>query len=313
MKNKFNIAMVGGRGYVGQEIIGILNNHPLFILSKVFSSSAAGKSVSEYTKAINLNYSLLEDSNIDLEGIDLVIMALPNDDSYKYIKLIDKKYPDIIIIDLSSDHRFNSDWQYRVPEISNLQSSNRISNPGCYASAMQFSLEPIKALIKGKVSCVGISGFSGAGASPNEKNDPENLKDNIIPYSLSGHTHEQEVTSYCYKNLSFSPHVGNFFRGILITSHIELKDKYSNDKISSLFKNYYESSNLVSISEHIPMINKVINSHKVFIGGITVDESGKNLTICCVLDNLLKGAATQVIQNLNSACGIDELTGINYE
>ena len=130
---------------------------------------------------------------------------------------------------------------------------------------------------------------------------------------MSGHTHELEVARYCYQNISFSPHVGNFYRGILITSHIKLIDVFEVDDILSIFKNYYKECPLISVLDEIPMINDVANKHVVHVGGITVDKTGENLTVCCALDNLLKGAATQTIQNLNSACGLSELTGLNYE
>ena len=313
MKNKINIAMIGGRGFVGQEIISILNDHPIFMLSKVFSKTAGGEVVEGYKKTSNLKYCLLDKSNLQLENVDIAIMALANDESESYINIIKKDYPNIIFIDLSSDHRLHKTWNYRVPELTTKKATKFISNPGCYASAIQFSLAPIKNLISGRVSSIGISGYSGAGASPNDKNNPVNLKNNIIPYSLTNHLHEQEVSKHCYEEISFSPHVGNFFRGILITSHIQLKTSQTNQEILETFVDFYKNSKLIEVLDDIPMINKVANTHKVLIGGISIDNSGVNLTVCCALDNLLKGAATQVIQNLNSACSLDELTGIDYE
>ena len=313
MKNKINIAMIGGRGFVGQEIISILNDHPIFMLSKVFSKTAGGEVVEGYKKTSNLKYCLLDKSNLQLENVDIAIMALANDESESYINIIKKDYPNIIFIDLSSDHRLDKTWNYRVPELTTKKATKFISNPGCYASAIQFSLAPIKNLISGRVSSIGISGYSGAGASPNDKNNPINLKNNIIPYSLTNHLHEQEVSKHCYEEISFSPHVGNFFRGILITSHIQLKTSQTNQEILETFVDFYKNSKLIEVLDDIPMINKVANTHKVLIGGISIDNSGVNLTVCCTLDNLLKGAATQVIQNLNSACSLDELTGIDYE
>ena len=313
MKNKINIAMIGGRGFVGQEIISILNDHPIFMLSKVFSKTAGGEVVEGYKKTSNLKYCLLDKSNLQLENVDIAIMALANDESESYISIIKKDYPNIIFIDLSSDHRLDKTWNYRVPELTTKKATKFISNPGCYASAIQFSLAPIKNLISGRVSSIGISGYSGAGASPNDKNNPINLKNNIIPYSLTNHLHEQEVSKHCYEEISFSPHVGNFFRGILITSHIQLKTSQTNQEILETFVDFYKNSKLIEVLDDIPMINKVANTHKVLIGGISIDNSGVNLTVCCTLDNLLKGAATQVIQNLNSACSLDELTGIDYE
>ena len=240
-------------------------------------------------------------------------MALSNNESSNYIKSIEEHDSNIIIIDISADYRFDDGWTYKLPEVAAQTKDKRISNPGCYASAIQFSLFPIKHLINEKVSCMGISGYSGAGATPNEKNDPNNLDGNIIPYSLSGHIHEKEVMKHCYEKISFSPHVANFFRGIHITSHIQLTKKSSSSEIYDLYKSFYKDKKLIQVIKEIPMINKVSNSHYVSIGGFEVDESGYGLTVCCTLDNLLKGAATQVIQNLNHACSLDQLTGINYE
>lgn len=314
MKTSFNISILGGRGYVGQEIIKIINNHPNFFISDIYSKTSQGKLVDDYTKSKSLTYKLLDSPDkLDFTDIDIVIMALPNNESSKYIKNIEKYDSNIIIIDISADYRFDDGWAYKLPELAAPSSDKRISNPGCYASAIQFSLLPIKHLINGRVSCMGISGYSGAGASLNDKNDPRNLEGNIIPYSLSGHIHEKEVIKHCYKEISFSPHVANFFRGILVTSHIQLTKKASSRQICELYKSFYSDKKLIRVIEEIPMINKVSNSHYVYIGGFEVDESGYGLTVCCTLDNLLKGAATQVIQNLNNACSLNELTGINYE
>ena len=112
MKTKFNIALIGGRGYVGQEIIHILNQHPNFELCKAFSRTAADTEVDGYNQHPTLKYSLLEDSNLDLDNIDIAILALSNGDSNKYVTEIDLKYPEMILIDISSDHRFNPEWQY---------------------------------------------------------------------------------------------------------------------------------------------------------------------------------------------------------
>jgi N-acetyl-gamma-glutamyl-phosphate reductase len=314
MKTKFNIAILGGRGYVGQEIIKIINNHPYFFISDIYSKTSQGKLVDDYTKLKSLTYKLLDSPDkLDYKNIDIVIMGLSNNESPDYVKSIEEYDPNIIIIDISADYRFDDRWAYKLPEVTVSDEKRRISNPGCYASAIQFSLFPIKHFIDGKVSCMGISGYSGAGATPNEKNNPINLEDNIIPYSLSGHIHEKEVMKHCYKDISFSPHVANFFRGILITSHIQLTNKSSSSEIHNIYKSFYKGKELIKVLKEIPMINKVSNSHYVYIGGFEVDESGYGLTVCCTLDNLLKGAATQVIQNLNHACNLDELTGINYE
>ena len=312
MIKNFNIALFGGRGYVGQEIIQLINIHPNFSLNRAYSSSSAGERVLKYTKNKDLKYSLLTIEDINLNNIDIVILALPNEQSFEYVEAIRKFSQSIIIIDLSSDHRFDDGWVYRIPEIHNDSLHPNIANPGCYATAIQLSVAPITNLIKNKLVSIGISGYSGAGSSLNDKNDPKNLTDNIIPYKLADHIHEREVRAHSYKDTFFSPHVANFFRGILITSHIELSDEIDLDTLIDTYKNFYKDKKLINIIKNEPMINNVAKTHNAIIGGFSIDLSKKNIVVCCVIDNLLKGAATQAIQNLNISCNLDNLTGIKY-
>ncbi|MDB4591845.1 N-acetyl-gamma-glutamyl-phosphate reductase [Gammaproteobacteria bacterium] len=313
MIKNFNIALLGGRGYVGQEIVKLINDHPNFLLKQAFSSSSFGDKVPNYTKNKNLSYSLLSTNNMDLKNIDIVILALPNNESYKYVETIRKVSSTIIILDLSSDHRFEDRWAYRVPEVHDHDLNVNISNPGCYATAMQLSVAPIINLVKDKLVAVGISGFSGAGSSPSDKNDSKNLANNIIPYKLTNHIHEREVRVHGYSKTFFSPHVANFFRGILITSHIQISKEIELIELIKLYKDYYKEKKLVSVIEAEPMINNVAKTHQAIIGGFSIDKSKRNITICCVIDNLLKGAATQAIQNLNISCNLNNLTGIKYD
>ena len=297
---------------MGQEIIQLINIHPNFSLNRAYSSSSAGERVLKYTKNKDLKYSLLTIEDINLNNIDIVILALPNEQSFEYVEVIKKFSQSIIIIDLSSDHRFDDGWVYRIPEIHNGSSHLNIANPGCYATAIQLSVAPITNLIKNKLVSIGISGYSGAGSSLNDKNDPKNLTDNIIPYKLADHIHEREVRAHSYKDTFFSPHVANFFRGILITSHIELSDEMHLDTLIDAYKNFYKDKKLINIIKNEPMINNVAKTHNAIIGGFSIDLSKKNIVVCCVIDNLLKGAATQAIQNLNISCNLDNLTGIKH-
>ena len=224
--------------------------------------------------------------------------------------MISQHNPKAIIIDLSSDNRFNEKWQYRVPELSEKDKSKNISNPGCYASAMQFMLAPLQEILVGPVNLYGISGFSGAGATPNNRNDQEALKDSVIPYSLVAHLHEKEVKAHSYSEVLFTPHVGNFFRGIMMTGNFILSDPMLSDEVFSLFVEHYSSHELICIQSELPNLQDVQNTSNVIIGGFAVDQGINRLTFCCVLDNLLKGAATQTIQNLNSAFGWEDNLGI---
>ena len=303
------IGLLGGRGYVGQEIIKLLVNHKHLNITSIFSSSKAGQSV-----PLNVGNELLyQDLSLDkivLSDEDAFILALPNNESQNYVDLIHRHNPQAIIIDLSADHRFDQAWEYRVPELSETVQSTKISNPGCYASAMQFMLEPLKNILAGPVHLYGISGYSGAGANPNSRNDQEALQDSILPYSLVSHLHEKEVKAHSYPEILFTPHVGNFFRGIMMTGNFILSESMSADEIYNLFVNQYQSEQLICIQPELPNLQDVQNTSNVIMGGFVVDQEINRLTFCCALDNLLKGAATQTVQNLNSAFGWDDNLGI---
>jgi N-acetyl-gamma-glutamyl-phosphate reductase common form len=303
------IGLLGGRGYVGQEIIKLLVNHKYLNITSIFSSSKVGQSV-----PLNVGNELLyQDLSLDqivLSDEDAFILALPNNESQNYVDLIHRHNPQAIIVDLSADHRFDQAWEYRVPELSETVQSTKISNPGCYASAMQFMLEPLKNILAGPVHLYGISGYSGAGATPNSRNDQEALQDSILPYSLVSHLHEKEVKAHSYPEILFTPHVGNFFRGIMMTGNFILSESMSADEIYNLFVNHYQSEQLICIQPELPKLQDVQNTSNVIMGGFAVDQEINRLTFCCALDNLLKGAATQTVQNLNSAFGWDDNLGI---
>ena len=303
------IGLLGGRGYVGQEIIKLLVNHKYLNITSIFSSSKVGQSV-----PLNVGNELLyQDLSLDqivLSDEDAFILALPNNESQNYVDLIHRHNPQAIIVDLSADHRFDQAWEYRVPELSETVQSTKISNPGCYASAMQFMLAPLKNILAGPVHLYGISGYSGAGATPNSRNDQEALQDSILPYSLVSHLHEKEVKAHSYPEILFTPHVGNFFRGIMMTGNFILSESMSADEIYNLFVNHYQSEQLICIQPELPKLQDVQNTSNVIMGGFAVDQEINRLTFCCALDNLLKGAATQTVQNLNSAFGWDDNLGI---
>jgi len=315
MNKIINIGLIGGRGYVGKELVKLINKHPTFNLKQAFSRSQAGSLISGYPKNPNLKYLPLGKSSFELDSsVQALILALGNGDAKDYMEFILKLNQEITVIDISSDNRFNPDWLYRLPEISKDSGNSKfLSNPGCYATAIQLSIEPIKDLLVGKTSSFGISGYSGAGSNPNNKNDKNTLRENILPYSLANHLHQEEVRAHCYKKSSFTPHVADFFRGISMTTHIRLKEPSDSSEILKLFKDYYQNKPLVKITESIPLVADNVMQHHASIGGFDIDDSGLNLVICCTLDNLLKGAATQCIQNLNYSFQLNEETGINYD
>ena len=305
-----NIGVLGGRGFVGQEILRLLADHPHIHVTRVYSSSQAGERVQGYSKNASLAYTSLDLQSLELGNEDAYILALPNNEASPYADKILAHNSEAVLLDLSSDYRFDDAWEYRLPELSAPVSSTKISNPGCYATAMQLMLAPLVDRLQGPVNFFGISGFSGAGASPNTRNNQALLAENILAYSLVNHLHEQEVKKHMYKEIFFTPHVGAFFRGIHMTANVVLTEPMVAAEAELLFDNYFKTKPLIQVQGEAPNLQQARDTSLVYLGGFESDESFKRLTFCCTIDNLLKGAATQAVQNLNSAFGWDDNLGI---
>ncbi len=294
------IGLIGGRGFVGAELICLVSADPDFEL--VFASSAS--KVGEAIPKTNLRYCALKPDQIGtMPDVDALVLALPNGHTDQWLQAVQRAKRDLCLLDLSADTRFDGDWVYGLSEINTkqLKGAKRIANPGCYATAAGLVLHPIRDILAGAPSIFGLSGYSGAGATPNPKNDPANITDNIQPYCLIDHIHEREIGHHLGKNVHFSPHVAPFFRGISLTLHLQFINPQTKQDLVQIFRDFYAQSDQIQIDEDIPEIKQVRETPNTRIGGICVDESGEFGVIVVVLDNLLKGAASQAIQNLKLA------------
>lgn len=307
------IGIVGARGYVGAELIRLIAAHPGFELGFVSSRELDGRRVSEHVPeyAGALRYTNIEHGALGEQQVDAYVLALPNGKAAACIAGIEGANPGAVILDLSADYRFDDDWYYGLPELTRAGYSGqrRISNPGCYATAMQLAIAPMCDAIAGPVQCFGVSGYSGAGTSPSDKNNAEMLRDNLIPYALTGHLHEREVARHLVP-VEFMPHVAPHFRGLTITANLHLETPVALDVVRERYHRHYANERLIRVVEEAPWASRIANRHHVEIGGFTLSEDGKRLVVVSVLDNLLKGAATQALQNLNLAFGFEEYEGI---
>jgi N-acetyl-gamma-glutamyl-phosphate reductase common form len=175
---------------------------------------------------------------------------------------------------------------------------------------MQLAVAPLCDALAGPVQCFGVSGYSGAGTTPSDKNDPAKLRDNLMPYALVGHVHEREVTHQLGHPVEFLPHVAPHFRGLSITANLHLTQPMHRPDAIARYRRHYEEEPLVRIVEDAPWVSAIANCHHVELGGFTVSEDGRRLVVVATEDNLLKGAATQAMQNLNIAFGFNEFEGI---
>ncbi len=312
-KKQLNVAVVGARGYVGFELLKLLDTHPLAIVVAAFSRAFEGQAVHTIVEGFSNSQLCYQADELEIlieMDLDVIFLALPNDLAKKHEDLWDTLSQKICIIDLSSDFRFDDAWTYGQPETcaQNIVGKSLIANPGCYATAAQLGLLPILDYIDSPPSIFGVSGYSGAGSKPSENNDPERLANNLKAYKLIGHIHETEVSHVLGKPVHFMPHVAEFFRGIHLTLSVQLSKKINEEQIEFCYKHYYQGFELIKVSHKIPEVQLVQNTHNVLIGGFTLKD--KHLVLCVCIDNLLKGAATQAVQNMNLALGFEMNLGV---
>lgn len=309
--------VIGARGYTGSELLPLLHRHPDCAIRAVGSSSAEGDPVSQHVGGMDdspLIFSDIRPDNLALYPADLYVLALPNGQAADYVAAIDAVRPESVIIDLSADYRFDAAWVYGQPEryARQLAGAKRIANPGCYATGAQLGLAPLLDRWVNTPVVFGVSGFSGAGKTPSRKNNPEVLHDNILPYSLTDHLHEREVSHCLQRAVRFLPHVAPFFRGISLTIALELDQAMQPEALLGRYLEAYADCSLVSVREEIPEVAEVRGQHGVIIGGFAIGQADpRRVSLVCVLDNLLKGAATQAVQNMNLAFGLTPLTGLD--
>lgn len=317
--NPGRVALIGARGYTGKNLVSLINGHPYLEVTHVSSRELKGQKLQDYTKS-EIIYENLQVQDIrkleEQNAVDFWVMALPNKVCEPFVETIRSVNGKSKIIDLSADHRFvsESDWAYGLPELNNrakIADATKIANPGCYATGSQLTISPLTKYINGLPTVFGVSGYSGAGTKPSPKNDPKFLNNNLIPYALSDHIHEREITARIGHKVAFIPHVGQWFQGISLTVSVPIKKgSLSLDEIRQLYRDFYKNEKLVHVIDDIPLVKDIEGTHGVVIGGFKLNNAQDRVVVCATIDNLLKGAATQCLQNINLAMGYGEYAGI---
>ena len=309
------LGLIGARGHVGRELIRLVAGHPQFELNFVASREREGQYLSEHEPVADsgLKYSNPTVAEAAALGVDALVLALPNGTAGEFVAAVDEVAPETVVLDLSADYRFDPNWYYGLPELTRAKAAGakRISNPGCYATAMQLALAPLCDEQSGPAQCFGVSGYSGAGTSPSDKNDPDKLRDNLIPYALVDHIHEREVARQLGQPVEFTPAVAPHFRGITMTVNAHLARKWELGQVRDLYRRHYDDEPLVEVLDEVPWVSHIAGRNGAQVGGFALSADGRRVVLVSTLDNLLKGAATQALQNLNLAFGLDELAGIS--
>lgn len=343
-----NVAIVGASGYAGQELMRIVLRHRHFRLEDAVSNSWSGKEISllvgKNKRTKGLKFISVESFMLKYKSYDLIFLALPHGESAKFymkIKDFDGK-----IIDLSSDFRLSREnrhiWKddkhvciddldkfiYGLSDIeeSNIAKSNYIANPGCYATSILLAISPAiskyNTFIK-KISVFAMSGVSGAGYKASMKNSYCEINENTYAYALKNHNHIAEMedymrTKYNFKtDLQFTPHLIAINRGISSTTYISLDDEIKGckneieDLVSNLedfYQTFYKDSEFVYIVDNVPQVKDVVNTNQCHIH-VDYDKKTNNILVVSVIDNLVKGASGQAIQNANILCGYSSSEG----
>ncbi|KAJ7244413.1 hypothetical protein B0H12DRAFT_1129460 [Mycena haematopus] len=339
------LGLIGARGYTGQALTTLLSSHPHLELTHVSSRQLAGLSLGGYTKA-RVTYSNLSAADVEtMEAageIDAWVMALPNGVCKPFVDAVDRgaakrqggAAAGSVVVDLSADFRFEEGWTYGLPELygrSAIRKAKRISNPGCYATSAQMLIAPLVGHVAPGVlpTVFGLSGYSGAGTimvtdpdgapASAPKVSPESLGGGVRPYALTGHIHEREAGHHLSRllpsdgsgvKIAFVPAVTPWFSGIISTASIPLKDRLSAKEVAALFAERYKGEPLVRLLSGVPALRDIENKHTWSAGGFQTSNEGDRVVVVGGLDNLLKGAATQCLQNLNIALGYEEFAGI---
>jgi len=315
--------IVGGSGYTGGELIRLLLQHDEVTISFVYSSTRPGTKISgahpDLTGISDLKFSDKVDS-----GVDVVFLCLGHGHSRDFLSrhTFSAKTK---IIDLSTDfrHKENADsgnrtFIYGLPELleSEIAGASSVANPGCFATAIQLALLPLaeRNLLSNSIHVNGITGSTGAGVKPSATTHFSWRNNNISWYKPFTHQHlkevEQNISSLQQEHgtLYFLPHRGNFSRGILITAYTEFKGDLA--EAGELYKAFYSKAPFTHVVDQPIHLKQVVNTNQCHIH---LHQHDDVLLISSAIDNLLKGASGQAVQNMNLMFGLDQQHGLKLK
>lgn len=321
MSKKIRAGIVGGAGYTGGEMLRLLLHHPDVEIAFVHSRSNAGKPLHA------VHQDLVGETDITFTGtlsndVDVVFLCLGHGESGKFLE--QNPFDDAVkIIDLSQDFRLGQTtgertFAYGLPELHRdaIKQAGNVANPGCFATTILLGVLPLASKgILGEVFSTGITGSTGAGQRLQDTTHFTWRANNISAYKTLTHQHLKEIrrtlqqANGAYdKSVHFVPWRGDFTRGIFVSSSIPCK--LSLDEAKDLYRNYYKDHPFTVVSETTINLKQVVNTNKCLLH---LEKEGDVLVVHSALDNLLKGASGQAVQNMNLICGLEETAGLKLK
>jgi N-acetyl-gamma-glutamyl-phosphate reductase len=323
---KIQVGIVGGAGYTGGELIRLLINHPYVDIRFVLSKSNAGNLISKVHNDLIGETSLIFAENLD-QDIDVLFLCVGHGDAKKFLAE-NSVASHIRLIDLSQDFRLNANniisgraFVYGLPELNKkeISKAQNIANPGCFATAIQLGLIPLaKAGLLEDVYTTGITGSTGAGQSLSATSHFSWRANNISAYKTLHHQHLKEIGESLQQasgnNLNpkdlihFVPWRGDFTRGIYTSS--VTKSVLGLDEVRKLYQDFYADAAFTHVSDAMIDLKQVVNTNKCLIH---IEKQGDKIAIHTAIDNLLKGASGQAVQNMNILFGLNEVSGLRLK
>ncbi len=334
MSEKIKVSVIGASGFTGRELLRLLSKHEKVKLDILFSRTYAGRDIADIHPSLKGIISKTVSDDIP-QSNDVVFLALPHTKSLKFVPQLIKN--NRLVIDLSADYRFKDIENYKkwygiehgdeenlkkavygIPEINRNEIKNAalIANPGCYATAVILSVYPLlkEGMINSTVYVDAKSGISGAG----KKLDSEYLftkrYENITPYKVNSHRHMGEIMEFLNEkkiNLVFCPHLIPVNRGILSNTYTKINKNLNIEDIRNIFLKYYENEHFINICnpDVFPEISEVNFTNNCNIG-ISFNHETGDIVVISAIDNLIKGASGQAVQNMNIVLGFEETSGL---
>ncbi len=319
-----HVGIIGGAGYTAGELIRLLLNHTQASIDFVYSTSNAGNKVSKVHQDL-IGSTDLEFTSLINPNVDVLFLCLGHGNSKAFLET-NEFSSNTKIIDLSNDFRLNDDknfygktFVYGLPELQRdlIKKANYIANPGCFATAIQLALLPLADanLITEDVHVNAVTGSTGAGTSLSETTHFTWRDNNFSYYKPFNHQHLGEINQSVKQlqtnfssEILFMPNRGNFSRGIFATAYTKYEGNLESAK--QLYKTYYKNAAFTFVTDEEIHLKQVVNTNKCIIH---LHKHGNKLLITSIIDNLLKGASGQAIQNMNLMFGIPETEGLQLK
>ena len=321
--SKIKVGVIGGAGYTGGELIRILINHPDVELSFVHSASNGGNPFHKVHKDLIGETEMTFTDHFDDSNIDVLYLCSGHGQSKQFLD-DNQVREDVKIVDLSQDFRIKDSthprpFTYGLTEACDeeVKLAKNIANPGCFATCIQLGLIPLGKAgeLNAEIHVSAMTGSTGAGQKPTSTSHFSWRNNNISVYKAFNHQHLLEINqslkewqSGFDQDINFVPFRGNFTRGILASIYMDTN--LSESQLNELFKEYYKSYPFVHVSDENINLKQVVNTNK---GLLHIEKHGSKAFILSAIDNLVKGASGQAVQNMNLMCGLDEKAGLNLK